>query len=350
MAKHISKNHIKNILLNSNRYRTLDLLIVMADMATQVLVDKTNKDYKFIVPSHNNAHALWDNINIKYPEFINTTTCRDCLNELISLGIVEYNIELNGYELIDMNEMLSKKGCGYINIRDFFFTKAFTTMKFSQKKILLFFIYQLDQKKVSNIFKNKFGVDIYQNLNRFIKSHKNDDLNIMTVLRTNDVYYVKSVLDNMLLTYPDLFSDKSEESRQYNYNKIKGKCNGDLVLLTYYLDLNPSIKDNTYNIDEEYNSLCQRYSLVHKNIEEVCSECNIELDKLTKLNLLRRLYKHASYVHRNVTNTVIKRLTDVSTSKTYGGIRNIAAFIQHLVNKYPLYSANVLPEYKELPF
>ncbi|MDD6796401.1 MAG: hypothetical protein PUE01_13525, partial [Clostridiaceae bacterium] len=65
---------------------------------------------------------------------------------------------------------------------------------------------------------------------------------------------------------------------------------------------------------------------------------------------LRRLYKHASYVHRNVTTTVIKRLTDVSISKTYGGIRNIAAFIQHLVNKYPLYSASVLPEYKELPF
>lgn len=349
MAKHISKNHTKNILLYSNRYRTLDLYIVLADMAEQILVDKANNTYKFIVPCHNNAHALWDNINIKYPQFINKTTCRDCLKDLSDLDIVKYNSELNGYELINMNDMLLKKGCGYIHIRDFFFTKTFTTMKFAEKKVLLFFLYTLDKKRVSGFFKDKFGVDIFQNLNNFTKSFNKEDLNIMNVLRTTDIYYVKSVLDKMLLTYPDLFINKSEEFRSANYNKTKGKSNGDHVLLTYFIDINTSIKDNTYNIDDEYNILSERYPLVHKNIEEVCALFKVSLDKLTKLNLLRRLYKHESYVHREIVTKVINRLDDVAIN-THGSIRNIAAFIQHLVNKHPLHKNNVLPQYKELPF
>lgn len=329
--KKINNNHLNIILNKSKKYRTIDVLIYLSDLTKQFRVGNMRSETLFIVPSHNSAYSLWEEVNRKHPNIINSTTFRECLNELKELNIVKYNSEYDGFELVDMNEMIKKRGCGYTEIRDFFFEDIFLNMNFSCKKMLIFLIHLLDKKQFSKKFKKIYKTDINLNLNNYKKSFSKEELNIMNILKTKNVYYVKEVLDNLLLNYPDLFTSKTQSLREENYGKVKGKAQGVCVDLTYFFDINNCVKENNYDPKVEYEKLSKKYTTLVEKINEISSNKNISMNYQVKISLLRKLYRYLPYVQNSIINTIVNRLYKIETIGEKP-ILNIDAFIQYLIN------------------
>lgn len=331
MANKISNEHLKIVLTKSKRFRTLDTLIVMVDLAKQITINNLKENSIFIIPSHNSAYSLWNEIDRKYKGIINSTTLRECLKELMELKIVEYNEEYDGFELMNMKKMIEKKGVGYTNIRSLFFEKTFLQMPFSSKKIFLYFLSLLDNKKSSKIFKNKYKSDIFVNLNKYKKKFNKEELNIMNIFQTENVYYVKEVLDKTLLMYPDLFISNTKKLRLDNYGKEKGKIQGVCTDLTYFFDINNDIKNNSYNLEKEYNILSNRYKTLSEKINTISKSKGINLSQIIKISLIRKLYRYLPFAQDSVINTVVNRIS--KSFSGYKAILNINAFIQFLINE-----------------
>lgn len=331
MASKLSNEHLKIVLTKSNRYRTIDTLILISDLTKQIRIGNDRSDTLFIVPSHNSAYSLWQEINTKHPKIINSTTFRDCLNELKDLNIIKYNFEHNGYELIEMKKMIQKRGVGYTQIKDVFFEKTFLDMSFSTKKLFIYLLHLLDNKKSAKVFKNKYKSDVFLNLNKYKKKFDKNELNIMNIFKTKNVYYAKEILDNLLLTYPDIFISNIEKLRIENYGKVKGNAQGLSVDLTYFFDINESIKDNEYSLQEEFEKLSTKYNKLNNKIESISENSRISIPFEIKISLLRKLYRYLPFVQESIINTVIKRIDYSLSGKK--PILNINAFVQYLINE-----------------
>lgn len=332
MANHIYNGILETILTKSKSHRTIDFIIALTDLAQQVKVGKERTDYKFIVPCYSNSpHGLWNEIDLKFPNLINKTTTYDCVKELKELNIIEYNEELNGFELLHMENMLKKKDKGYTDIRKFFFTDSFIKIPYVEKRALLYMLYLLDKKKSSRIFKRDYGVDIICNLNNYRKSFKEDELNWMTVCRTSNIYYVKKIFDSLCTNYLDIIESKTKEFRIAKYGKETGIARGICLDVIYFFNIKSNLKDKNYNESEEVENLSKRFPKVNELINDICKKEEISINIQSKLALLRRVYKFLPYAQENIIKKVVKRI-GLSITDPQNRIRNIEAFVQHIVN------------------
>lgn len=331
MAKHIYNGTLEILLTKSNHHRNIDLMLALVDLSSQVKIGKGKTDCKFIVPCYNDAaHGIWNEVNLKYPNFINKATVNDCVKELKELGLIAYNNELNGFEIINMEKMLAKKDKGYTDIRQFFFNESFTKIPFAEKRALLYMIHLMDKKRMSKKFKINYGVDIVCNLNNYRKSYPTDELNWMTICNTNNIYYVKRILDSLSKNYPDLVTSRTNEMRLEKYGKHKGISKGVCVDVIYFFDLSDTIKGIEYNLSEEFNRLSKSFPNLLNKIDELVSKSEITLTLFDKIALLRRLNRFLPFAQTNLINLVINRIEYGFNNEN--PIRNIEAFIQHIVN------------------
>lgn len=359
MAKHIYNDNLEKILIYSKHHRTIDLIIALVDISQQIKIGKGKTDYKFIIPCYNDSpHGLWNEVNEKFPNLINKTTTYDCVKELKELNILKYNEELNGFELIHMENMLKKKDKGYTDIRPFLFTTSFIKMPYVEKRALLYMLHLLDKKASSKIFKKDYGVDIVCNLNNYRKSFKKDELNWMTVCRTSNIYYVKRIFDSLATNYIDIIESKTSEFRENKYGKIKGISKGVCVDVIYFFNLKDNLKDKEYNEKEEVDLLSQRFPTLREKIDNECEKQKIFISNQSKLALLRRLYKFLPFAQENIIQKVVKRIGQ-SISLPNMNIFNIEAFVQHIVNtsylirkstKRKTYERGILDNLPEIPF
>lgn len=336
MAKHIYNKTLEIILKKANHHRTIDFMFALIDLSKQIKVGKEKTDYKFIVPCHlDSPHSLWNEVNTKFPNLINKTTTYDCVRELKRLNIIKFNYELEGFEIIDMERMLKKRDKGYTNIRPFFFTNSFIKMPYIEKRALVYMLHLLDKKTSSKVFKNDYGVDIVCNLNNYRKSFNGEELNWMTVCRTSNIYYVKRIFDSLATNYLDIIESKTNEYRKLKYGKEKGISKGICLDVIFFFNLKDNLKNKDYEEDKEIEFLSEKFPDLRKIIENTCEKENIKINNQSKLALLRRLYKFLPFAQENIIRKIVIRIEKARHSRYYK-IRNIEAFVQHIVNTNPL--------------
>lgn len=336
MAKHIYNDILEKILTKTKHHRTIDLVFALIDLSKQIKTGKEKTNYKFIVPCFNDSpHSLWNEVDTKFPNLINKTTIYDCVKELKELEIIKFNNELEGYELINMEKMLNKKDKGYTDIRPFFFTKSFIKMPYIEKRALVYMLHLLDKKTSSKIFKNDYGVDIVCNLNNYRKSFNKNELNWMTVCRTSNIYYVKRIFNSLATNYLDIIESKTNEFRKIKYGKQKGISKGVCVDVIFFFNLKNNLKDKDYNEDLEIEILSEKFPDLRKIIDNTCEKQNVKISSQSKLALLRRLYKFLPFAQENIISKIVSRI-EKSKHSRYLVIRNIEAFVQHIVNTNPL--------------
>lgn len=334
MANKIYNGILEKLLMKCKHYRNIDLMFALVDLSIQVK-DKEGS-YKFIVPCYrDSAHGIWNEVNLKYPNLINKTTVNDCVKELKELNIIKYNETENGFEIIDMGKMLDKRDKGYTTLRNFFFTDEFVKMPYVEKKVFIYMIHLMDKKGVAHVFKQDYGVDIICNLNNYRSNYNKEEMNWMTICNTENIYYVKRILDSLATNYSDILKSKTNKNRIEKYGKEKGIARGVCVDVIYFFNLKKCIKENTYNEEKELDSLIKKYPDLNDTI--LCAEKrnNIEFTIQQKIALLRRLFNLLPFAQNSIIEKVISRIKYSIEINTKNHIRNIEAFVQYLLNKSP---------------
>ncbi|MGL5086528.1 MAG: hypothetical protein ACRC68_12555, partial [Clostridium sp.] len=180
-----------------------DVYITLAHISSEI-------KGKFIIQTYSDNRADIINLVNKYLQ-VSYRTIHNNINELISLGILEYSNELSSWLLVDMDTMVkSKANCdeeidaaklkGYTKIREFFITSEFYTMKSAEKRCMVY-LAQLCDSKASNSY-SEFVMNLSKSNSSWLK-----------VFKTKSKYYARKVVKKMLNQYKDIFDNTSDELR-----------------------------------------------------------------------------------------------------------------------------------------
>lgn len=343
MANKMYNKTLETVLMKCEHHKSLDFFIAITSLARQVFIKPDTKydqngkkrktKYIFVVPCANNTvHCLWSELNHAFPNLINKTTIYKCVEEFIELGILQYNPQYGGFQIVDMEKMLQKKDKGFTTLRSFYFTDTFIKMPFAEKRVIMYITTLADKTNVAKKFKNDNGSDIVINLTNDNNTTNKDDINWINLCRTNDIYYVRKVINSILTNYPDIIEDVTMELRKKKYGKTKGIApKGIHVLSVFFFNIHDNIKNKEYIEEDQCLLFEKQFPELKEKIETNFAKQGWTAGVSTKIALFRRLNKLIPFLQELVINKLIDRLALFYANQELP-IRNINGFIQHIIN------------------
>ncbi|MBP3915033.1 hypothetical protein [Clostridium sp.] len=216
MATKLTNSSLYNIILNANRYYTPDVYLNLIHLSSEFKLKEGNKKVFLIQTGEEDKNTLVR--VIKEHTGLNRQTITNCLEEIQELGLISYNHEVDGFELLGMDKIgclssisseendESVKLAGYTNLRDFFLTKEFSNLKLREKKLLMYMSHLADSisgKKFSKFQPADFVINVLNEASVWRK-----------ILRTSSKYYAKYVIEAFIVKVPQYIEDKTEEIRK----------------------------------------------------------------------------------------------------------------------------------------
>lgn len=310
LATKLNNWHLNNILENCKEYKILDVYIALAHAATET------KSGKYLIQTYNNniselIYVVHRNINSSYKTIYN------CLNTLISMGIISFDETLSAWCLLNMEKMTQAKDSniiesekellkGYTNIRNFFFTDTFYRMKAREKRLVIF-LCQLNDSKSSQFYKD-FSINLLKPGSPWLK-----------VIKTKSVYYAKYTIKNMLNKYKDLFTDLSESIREKDLapkhiRTFKFLFNSEKI----------TQKANEYDMSELIQKKNpEEYSFVKDRIKFA----NITLTKQQIMHLVRGISTLREwFLKERVVHIIINKYIAIQIHKSRENIKSLPAY------------------------
>ena len=349
MANKMYNGILETILLKCEHHKSIDFFIAITSLANQIHIkpsttydengNKRKTEYIFIVPCVNNTvHCLWTEMDSIFPKLMNKTTIYKCVEEFIELGIIKYNVQYNGFQIMDMEKMVVKKDKGFTKIRDFFFTDTFLNIPFAEKRIIMYIAYSSGKTSVSQRFKKEYGADVVVNLNNCKSEQNQNVLNWLSVCRTDNVFYARKLISSLLTNYVDLFEDITLKLRKNKFEKIKGisyqiisgKTTGVNVSNLFFFDLNKNIKEQDYVEEKECELLANRFPSLNEKIDTIFGQHDIKAVISTKIAILRRLNRFFPYLQDLIIGKIAKRLCLFFENEELP-IRSMDGFIAHML-------------------
>lgn len=312
MATKLNNEHIEIIMNKSKSYNIFDTYIALAHISREV-----NKKYYIQTFSDNKADIVNEvkkYINVSYKTIYNN------IDELISLGILEYNNDLSSWTLVGMENMVKPKTStnedsinlkGFTRIRDFFFKPQFHNMKAREKRLVIF-LAQLYDSKASRSY-SEFKMNLFNPTSRW-----------MDILKTKCKYYAKNTVEHMLNKYNDIFEDNSEELRNKDLApkkvsrfKFSFKCN--------------ALKEAN-NTDEQY-ELIEMYNGKELNlIKEKASFAEVTLNKKQIIHLVRAISTLKQwFLKERVVQIIINKYRAIQVHKSREPINSLPAYVTAVV-------------------
>ncbi|QUH22070.1 hypothetical protein [Alkaliphilus sp. B6464] len=202
MATKISIDHALQIVKNNDHHKLIDVFNVLAKISSQYKEDETQRDF-FIIFSHTDSlYHLSKIIKKEAPYIKSRTTITNCLKTLINMNILYYSYGVNGWVIRGMDNMLTE---GYIELRKIFFTDIFYNMNITEKKALFYSVYIMSTKG-------------YKSLKQIIINVKNIDSEWMQIFKSDNIYYIRERVQNILNRF---FKDISDIKREQELEKLE---------------------------------------------------------------------------------------------------------------------------------
>lgn len=316
MATKMSNKHLYTILLNANKYYTPDIYVALVHISVEIK-DK-DKNERFLIQTGDNKRTslikvLSNHLNI------NRQTIVNCLSEIEGLGILMYNEELFGWELIDMISMLQE---GYTEIKDILLEDDFSSYKLREKKLLLYMCH-LSGTKGFNDF-NKFkGVDFIININR-------KDSMWRKILRTNSSYYAKYTINKFLAKVNDKIDDLSIERRKREFKPLT------ITQFIFYCNA-PTLKQRY----EDDIWIKIKYVNELEMIKQYARETEVTLSKQKMYQLAHGIgVIHSWIIKEYVCRCIIKKYIAIQKYKSREDIKSLPAYtatiIKYVIEEYSL--------------
>lgn len=203
MATKLNNEHLEHIINNSKNYNVLDTYIVLAHISSEV-------KGRYIIQTYSDNKA---DIVRQIKKYISRSykTIYNQIDELINLGILNFNAELSSWCIIGMEKMTMSKSSvdnieekanlkGYTKIREFFLSSKFHKMKAIEKRCMVY-LAQLCDSRASKSY-NEFVMNLLKPNSKWLQ-----------VLKTKSKYYARFTINTMLNKYNDIFIDESNELR-----------------------------------------------------------------------------------------------------------------------------------------
>ena len=313
MATKMSNNHLYTIILNANKYNTPDIFIALVHISTEIK-DKEGKE-RFLLQvgdaeKNTLVRLLREHTNINRQTIIN------CLNELEELGILRYVHELQGWELLDMINMLQE---GYTEIRDVMLSEEFSTYKLREKKLLLYMCHLLNTKGATNFSK-------FNNADFIINTNNKDGV-WRKILRTKSVYYAKYAINKFFakIQGKNIIEDISEDRRKKEYKFFNCKQ------FIFYCNATPELKRKLNN--EEWIKI--KYANELEMIKQYAKNFELNGEKFT----LHKMYQLA-HTLGSITSWIAKERICVLIMKKYKAIEIYNS--RENISSLPAYTAAVI--------
>ena len=325
MATKLSNEHIEIIMSKSKSYNIFDTYIALAHISREV-----NKKYYIQTFSNNKADIVNEvkkYINVSYKTIYNN------IDELISLGILEYNYDFSSWTLVGMENMIKPKTSadedsinlkGFTKIRDFFFKSQFQNMKAREKRLVIFLAQLCDSKAAKSY--SEFKMNLFNPKSRW-----------MDILKTKCKYYAKNTVEHMLNKYSDIFKDNSKELRNKDLApkkvsrfKFSFKCN--------------ALKE-TNNTDEQY-ELIEIYNSKELNlIKEKADFAEVTLNKKQIIHLVRAISTLKQwFLKERVVQIIINKYRAIQIHKSRDPINSLPAYVTAVVkavfNEFSIFKNN----------
>lgn len=321
MATKINNYHIETIMNNSKSYNIFDVYITLAHISSEI-------KGKFIIQTYSDNRATIINLVNKYVQ-VSYRTIHNNINELISLGILEYSNELSSWLLVDMDTMVkSKANCdeeidaaklkGYTKIREFFITSEFYTMKSAEKRCMVY-LAQLCDSKASNSY-SEFVMNLSKSNSSWLK-----------VFKTKSKYYARRVVNKMLNQYKDIFDNKSEQLRAKD---IAPKTISDFKFSFTCNEIEKKQDDNTqYDLVKLIN--IKEFELVSEKI----SFANITLSKKQVMHIVRSISTIKEWFLKDrIAQIIINKYIAIQIHHSRENIKSLPAYlvavVKAVINEY----------------
>ncbi|GGI12573.1 hypothetical protein [Gottfriedia solisilvae] len=338
MAEKMYRKHVESILLDAKKDRTLDVFFALVEMANQFNLPKANphapQEYLFTVESEvQSLYSLCQAICNQVDHFDfdnNRSTIHYALKDLEDLGILACHEE-HGYYMKDMEEMVKTGSKGYVYLRPVFFTEHFFKMKVTHRRLFTYMCYVLDTGDANAKFFKEYGVDIIINLAKQDKSKK---LNWLSVLHTENVYYARAVIAELIDTYKHTFVlDESNARRADKFTHRKSRHIKSYFAFLVY----PILKKERVTAEQKMKDLKERHMTLANMIEVYEKDYKLKMPTGVFNILVSKLAKYSRAVHERVIHTMFNKLhsEDIKPYLNVAGLEwalpNWAPFITSII-------------------
>ena len=324
MATKLYNSHLSEIFLNSKQYYILDTYIALVHISSDI-------KGKFLIQTYSSNKCDLIHLVEKYVKASYKTICNS-IDNLIAMNILDFNLELHSWIIVDMENMVKSKSdatipdsddkqtfTGYTTIREFFLTKDFSKLKAREKRIVIYMAQLRDSKK------GKFYNDYTMNL---LKS----DSKWLKVIRTKSKYYAKYTIDHMIKKYENLFEDNSTLLRESDLAPNR------ITQFKYSIDCKVIKKDiadgEAFNLVTLTNN--KEYLLVKQKIEFA----NITLSKTKIMHLVRAISNISEwFLKERVSQIIINKYISEQIHHNNNVIHSLPAYVATVIN-------SVIKDYK----
>lgn len=318
MATKLSNSHINTIIEHSKSYNIFDTYIVLAHISREV-------KHKFLIQTYTNNISDLVNQVRKYLS-LSYKTVYNNVSELMDLNILKYDDALSSWYLVDMEAMVKSKSKsnfkendlqvdaqGYTNIRDFFFTPEFHSMKGNEKRLIVF-ISQLCDSKASKSY-TEFNMNLFKSNSKW-----------MNVLKTKCKYYAKATISKMLETYGHIFEDFSAEVREKD---LAPKKITDFKFSFRCFVIN---KINGNNDKLQYDLLNTHHSKELELVKSRMDFANVSLSESKQMHIVRAISTLKEwYLKDRVVTLIINKYRAIQVHNSREDINSLPAYLTALV-------------------
>ncbi|WP_252235708.1 hypothetical protein [Clostridium sp. ZS1] len=320
MATKLYNSHLSKIIFQCNEYYILDTYISLAYISSEV-------NSKYLIQTFSDSKADLINL-VRRNMSASYKTVFNSIDKLIDMCILSFHKELNGWVLVDMENMVKSKTdsndeskinlTGYTNIRNFFFTEEFRKMKAREKRLIIYMAQLCDSK--GSKFYHSFSMNLLKPNSSWMK-----------VLKTKSKYYAKYTINKMFNKYKHIFNDNSYDMR------IKDLSPKKTTNFKFYFKC-PAIDNRV--LEDEYIDLVKlsnpkEYDLVKEKIKFA----NITLTKKLVMHLIRAISNLKEWFLKDrVAQLIINKYIAIQIHKSRENIKSLpayaAAVVKSVVNEY----------------
>lgn len=329
MATKLYNSHLKTILEDCNEYFIIDTYVSLVSLCSEV-------NGKYLIQTYSDSKA--DLISL-VRKSINATykTIYNCIHKLINLNILEYNISLQCWNIVNMEMMHVSKdsstsldkleATGYTQIRSFFLTPEFSTMKAREKRLLIYMA-QLSDSKASK-FHSGFSMNLLKYNSPWLK-----------ILRTKNKYYAKYTIEKMLKNYNHIFSDFSEKEREDDLAPLKNK--------RFKFFFNCEKIKNGDNEDQTISLVKNTFKNEYNLIKEKLSFFNLTLTNKKIMHLIRSISTLNEWsLKERVVQLVLNKYIAIQHHKSREDIKSLPAYAAAVVRSVVIEYNNFKEHIKE---
>lgn len=316
MATKLSNSHLSLIMDNCNEAYIFDTYIALAHVSSMV-------NGKYIIQTDTDKKSHLVNILRKYVR-ASKRTIYNSVEKLIKLNILYFDSSLMAWVLSAMENMVrantskdsmdnSERSLGYVNIRSFFLTPIFSTMKARVKRLIIYMAQLIDSK--AGVFYKNISMNLLKKNSPWLK-----------ILKTDNVYYARETILGVLKQYGSLFIDESSKIRDLSLESQ--------VTKNFKFSIKATIL-NKRDKEKENLELLKRYNSKEYNyIKKRAKESNITITATEIMHIVRGIANiKEGFIKERVVNLLINKFIAIQIYKSREKIKSIPAYTAAVINE-----------------